>query len=180
MARLILVRHCESESNRAGGLDGGKNSPLSGRGRAQTKAVRRAFEGLGLDWAVLISSPLARAADTAAVIGQVLNVTVDFDVSLSAGETVVGRKLDLDDPATLDIIGGEMLEALQARMAEGAETLVVVSHRYPIWALLTRLYGQRGTEIMGGLNDLGNGDRLEFVFLDGEAQGEPVHWPLSE
>jgi broad specificity phosphatase PhoE len=178
MARVILVRHCESESNRAGPEGGGSNSPLSARGRAQAEAVYRAFLDLGLHDAVLLSSPLTRAADTAAAIGRALGVGVELDARLGAGEMVAGRALDLDDPATLLIIGGEIAGALQARIAAGAETLVVVSHRYPIWALLTRLYGGRGAEIMDELNNLGNGDSLELVLLDGEAPGEPIHRPL--
>jgi broad specificity phosphatase PhoE len=38
MARVILVRHCESESNQLGDLDGGSNSPLSPRGREEGQA----------------------------------------------------------------------------------------------------------------------------------------------
>jgi broad specificity phosphatase PhoE len=38
MARVILVRHCESESNQLGDLDGGSNPPLSPRGREEEQA----------------------------------------------------------------------------------------------------------------------------------------------
>ena len=178
MARVILVRHCESEANRAGPEGGGSNSPLSARGREQAVAVRAAFLDLDLGEAVLISSPLTRAADTAAAIGRALGVEVEFDVRLAAGDVQAGR-FDLDDPSTLPIVGGEVLEAMRERIDGGAEVLVVVSHRYPVWALLTRLLGDRGTQIMDELNNLGNGDSLEFVMADGAAQGEPLHRPLK-
>jgi broad specificity phosphatase PhoE len=117
--------------------------------------------------------------DTAAAIGAAIGVTAEVDDRLGAGEMVASRSLDPADPATLPIIGGEVLEALSERVEAGAETLVVVSHRYPIWALLERLYGPRGTEIMDELDNLANGDQLEFVLVDGAALHEPIHRPLA-
>ncbi|HZC16021.1 MAG TPA: histidine phosphatase family protein [Caulobacteraceae bacterium] len=176
MTRVILVRHCESEANRAGPEGSGSNSPLSARGREQAEAVHAAFSGLCLGEAVLISSPLTRAAKTAEAIGRALGADIEFDARLGAGEIQAGR-FDLDDPATLPIVGAEVLEALCERI-EGGEVLIMVSHRYPIWSLLTRLYGNRGTELMDELNNLGNGDRLEFTLEGGAVQGEPLHRPL--
>jgi broad specificity phosphatase PhoE len=178
MARVILVRHCESEANRAGPEGGGSNSPLSARGRTQAGAVHRAFLAQNLGEAVLISSPLTRAADTAAAIAQALGVAVAFDARLGAGEMQAARSLDLNDPASLQIVGDEVLAAFSERIDGGAETLVAVSHRYPIWAVLTRLLGERGTEIMDELNNLGNGDSLELTLREGAVDGEPIHRPL--
>jgi broad specificity phosphatase PhoE len=183
MTRVILVRHCESEANRAGPERGGPNAPLSARGRAQAEAVRRCFEDMArvdpsLRAATLVSSHLARAADTAAAIGGALGVPAAHDPRLGAGETLAGR-YDLDDPATLLVVGPEVLAALRERADAGADPLVVVSHRYPIWALLTLLYGDRGEAIMDELNNLGNGDRLEFTLIAGASPAEPVHRPLS-
>ncbi len=92
---------------------------------------------------------------------------------------VAARALDPGDPATLPIVGAEVHAAIVERIAAGAATLVVISHRYPIWALLDRLYGARGTEIMDTLNNLANGDQLEVSLVDGEADGEPLHRPLA-
>jgi broad specificity phosphatase PhoE len=178
MARVIPVRHCESEANRSGPEGGGSNSPLSARGRVQAAAVHRAFLAQDLGEAVLISSPLTRAADTAAAIAEALRAPVAFDARLGAGEMQAARNLDLNDPASLQIVGGEVLEAFRERIDAGAATLVAVSHRYPIWAVLTRLYGDRGTEIMDELNNLGNGDSLELRLERGATDGEPVHRPL--
>jgi broad specificity phosphatase PhoE len=178
MARVILVRHCESESNRAGPEGGGSNSPLSARGRGQVLAVHRAFLALDLGRATLISSPLARAADTAAAISRAVELGVEFDDRLGAGEMQAARQLDLNDPASLQMVGGEVLQAISERIFGGADTVVAVSHRNPIWAVLTRLFGDRGTEIMDQLNNLGNGDSLELALRDGAADGEPIHRPL--
>jgi broad specificity phosphatase PhoE len=179
MARVILVRHCESESNRVAGLDRKKNSPLSAHGRAQTEAVRAAFAASGLTGAVLLSSPLARAADTAAAIAQALDVEVEHDERLGAGETWAGQRFNLDDPATLLVVGATVADALAERIDAGAETLIAVSHRYPIWALLVRLYGDRGTDIMDEVQDLANGDWLELTLTGGAALDEPIHRPLE-
>jgi broad specificity phosphatase PhoE len=179
MARVILVRHCESESNRVAGLDRQKNSPLSARGRTQATAVRAAFSAAGLTDAVLLSSPLARAADTAAAIADALSVAVEHDARLGAGETWAGQQFVLDDPTTLLIVGATVADALAERIDAGAETLIAVSHRYPIWALLVRLYGDRGTAIMDEVHDLANGDRLELTINASGAWSEPVHRPLE-
>ncbi len=182
MVRVILVRHCESESNRAGPEGGGSNSPLSARGRAQAASVRRGFEASlaqdpSLRGATLISSHLTRAADTAAAIGAALGLEPTHDPRLGAGETLVGR-YDLDDPATLLVVGAEVLAALSERADARADPLIVVSHRYPIWALLTVLYGARGTAIMDALNNLENGDRLEFDLVGRASLADPIHRPL--
>ncbi|HTX50240.1 MAG TPA: histidine phosphatase family protein [Caulobacteraceae bacterium] len=183
MARVILVRHCESESNRGGPEGGGSNSPLSVRGREQAEAVREAFASAAardptLRRSTLICSHLARAVDTAAAIGAALDIVASLDPRLGAGETLVGR-YDLDDPATLKIVGAQVLAALSERTHAGADPLVAVSHRYPIWALLTVLYGDRGTAIMDQLNNLGNGDRLELDLIAGASPSEPAHRPLN-
>jgi len=178
MARVILVRHAESESNRGGGLDGGQNSPLSRRGRAQAAAAGRAFAGFDARGAALLTSPLDRAVDTAAAIGAAIGAAPIADVRLSAGETWAARALDLDDPATLPVVGEMVLAALAERIDAGAATIVAVSHRYPIWALLVRLMGDRGTALMDALDNLANGDQLE-LFLAGDAVvGAPIHRPL--
>jgi len=179
MARVILVRHCESESNR-GGPDGAVfNAPLSRRGRAQAAVVHRTFAASGPRGARLLSSPLVRATDTAAAISAAIGADVEIDDRLGAGEMVANRALDPGDPATLPIIGAEVFNAILERVRTGAETLIVVSHRYPIWALLDRLYGVRGTEIMDELDNLANGDQLEFTLLEGAACGDPVHRALA-
>ncbi|HLK24578.1 MAG TPA: histidine phosphatase family protein [Caulobacteraceae bacterium] len=179
MARVILVRHCESESNRAGPEGAPLNSPLSALGRAQAEAVRAAFAAKGPRGALLLSSPLQRATDTAAAISAAIGGGVQLDDRLGAGEMVASRALDPGDPATLPIVGAEVLAALSERIEAGAQTLVVVSHRYPIWALLEHLYGARGTEIMDQLDNLANGDQLEITLADGRPVGEPTHRPLA-
>lgn len=176
MPRIIVVRHCESEANRGGPEAGGSNSPLSARGRAQAQAVREDIAGLGLIAPVLLSSPLDRAADTARAIDQALGVGVAFDQRLSAGETVMARDLDLTAPATVLAIGAEILQVLAERLDAGVETLVVVGHRYTIWALLTVLLGD--IEAAKAVH-LANGDQLDLALENGALVAEPTHRRLA-
>lgn len=66
MARVILIRHGESEANRDGRSLGRADSPLTERGRRQVAALGRALadEPIGR----VLSSPLRRAADAAAAV----------------------------------------------------------------------------------------------------------------
>ena len=62
---LILVRHGESTGNAEGRLLGRIDSPLTERGSAQARSLADAVAGATR----LISSPLARARDTAEALG---------------------------------------------------------------------------------------------------------------
>jgi 2,3-bisphosphoglycerate-dependent phosphoglycerate mutase len=80
-ARLILIRHGETEWNREGRIQGyHRDSPLtaSGRAQAQRLAQRLAGEGLG----ALHSSDSARARQTAAPIAAAMKVDVAYDAAL--------------------------------------------------------------------------------------------------
>jgi broad specificity phosphatase PhoE len=151
---LVLVRHGQSELNAAGRLAGRLDSPLTGLGVAQAKAVAASLADVG-EPAEVISSPLHRARDTAAAIG--LPVVVDQRwIELDYGP-YDGRLL-ADVPAEMWAAwrsdasyappGGESLAALGRRVRQACEELlrdpdrltVVVSHVSPIkaavaWAL---------------------------------------------
>lgn len=174
MTHVILVRHCESASNAAGDTLSVRNAPLSPRGREQALTVEATFLDLAFDHPRLITSPLLRALDTAAAVERALNLTAETDERLSAGESI-GTRLDLKAPETLQIIGVEVLAALTERAAE-AGTLIVVSHRYPMWALLTCLTGDGARAIM---DKVANGDRLEFRLSGDRIEGNIEHRPLA-
>ena len=71
MTTLILVRHGESEWNRAGRIQGQVNSPLTDLGINQTKAIRDYLSGILLNQELEIyTSPLDRAIQTAEIIAQ--------------------------------------------------------------------------------------------------------------
>ncbi len=66
---LILVRHGESEWNRAGRIQGQVNSPLTDLGISQARAISDYLSGIFLNQELEIySSPLERAIQTAQII----------------------------------------------------------------------------------------------------------------
>ncbi len=69
MRTLILVRHGESEWNRAGRIQGQVNSPLTDLGISQARAISDYLSGIFLNQELEIySSPLERAIQTAQII----------------------------------------------------------------------------------------------------------------
>ena len=64
---VVLVRHGETEWSRAGKHTGRTDVPLTDQGREQAVAVREALHGR--IFALVLTSPLARAADTAWLSG---------------------------------------------------------------------------------------------------------------
>ena len=142
---LYLVRHGESEWNRIGRIQGRRESPLTGTGRAQAAALGRMLRAVlpdpGID---IVASPLQRAFETATIIAGALdraprraastraaagNVRTDeritdFDVGILAGypgwDAVAAdypelARLRLEDPVRFRPPGGESGAAVLAR-----------------------------------------------------------------
>jgi len=70
--RIWLIRHAESTWNAAGRWQGRADPPLSERGRAEAGNLAGALAGAGLE--ALFASDLARAAQTAALLGAALGL----------------------------------------------------------------------------------------------------------
>lgn len=80
MTRLFLVRHAESEWNAEGRWQGQANPGLSVRGLLEAERAAAHLRG---EIARIVSSDLRRAADTAYIIGRVLNIhPIDLDEGL--------------------------------------------------------------------------------------------------
>ena len=79
--RLLLIRHGESEGNLEGRIQGWDDYPLTNRGRRQ---AARSAERLAEEESIqeIVTSPLARAAVTAEIIGGVLGLPVRYDERL--------------------------------------------------------------------------------------------------
>jgi broad specificity phosphatase PhoE len=71
---LILVRHGESVANAQGLLLGRTDADLTAEGKAQVTSARRLLHAPVVE---LISSPLSRARDTAALLGLEVPVAID-------------------------------------------------------------------------------------------------------
>jgi probable phosphoglycerate mutase len=72
--RIILVRHGETDWNATGHIQGHSDTPLNAVGRTQAQRVARHLASEPVR--ALYSSDLARAFETATIIGQTLGLTV--------------------------------------------------------------------------------------------------------
>lgn len=153
---LIIVRHGRTEANAQGLLLGRLDPDLDEEGRRQAAAVAATLDRADR----IVSSPLARTRETAAVISASTGTEVEIDerwIELDYGEFDGVPLVDIPAEtwaswrrdATFCPPGGESLVELSARVRESltelaAEALthdiVVVSHVSPIkaaviWAL---------------------------------------------
>jgi broad specificity phosphatase PhoE len=149
--RAILIRHGETALNAAGVYRGRADIPLSPRGRAQSRAVRRALRGVRLDG--IYSSPLARARETARAIAAgrrgitVAGAEEFIDMDFGAWQGLTGAQIRdrfpvefrswIDRPQETRIAGAETLEEVGQRARAGLDrlerahpdaTIAVVSH----------------------------------------------------
>jgi broad specificity phosphatase PhoE len=181
--RLIFVRHGETPWNVTLQYQGQANVPLNERGREQ---ARRAAERLRrLEVSALYSSDVARAWETAEIIGAALGRTPrpmpeirEIDVGQWEGHTpeeLYRRFPDhmaefKRDPARTVRLGGESYAQLQARALlalqqiqeahQQGETVVAVSHGGTIRALLCHVIGLDLAQF--GRMWLDNGSLTEF------------------
>ena len=79
-ATLFAVRHGETEWNLIGRHQGHMDSPLTGKGIQQARALAEALVGRGIEF--IYSSDLARASKTAGLIGSRLNLPINTDQRL--------------------------------------------------------------------------------------------------
>lgn len=78
--RVVLWRHGQTDLNVAGRIQGSQDFPLNETGREQARSV--AVELAQLNPAMIVSSPLSRALDTARALGGVTGLDVEVDARL--------------------------------------------------------------------------------------------------
>ena len=149
---LLVVRHGQTAANAAGQLLGRADPPLTPLGEQQAAALAAAVGPVDL----VLSSPLARARQTAGAFGAAVEVDErwteldygDFD-NLAPGELPAGTWERWRVDADYTPPGGESLAALGRRVRAACDDVasraadgdvVVVSHVSPIkaataWAL---------------------------------------------
>jgi broad specificity phosphatase PhoE len=188
---LLLVRHGETDWNRNGVLQGHLDVPLNDTGRIQAHALARRLQEWEVD--VIYSSDLARAAETAMIVGNRLGLEPLLRSELR--EIDVGRWGGLDhselrrrypeEVAALergeDIRrgGAERLSELQARMVAALEgicadhpgqTVLLVSHGGALKSLITSLLGLDLQEGVRRLSTRGNTGLTHMRFVEGRPQ----------
>mgnify|MGYP004537453099 FL=1 len=148
MKRLYLLRHGQTEFNVKKLVQGRCDSPLTDVGRQQAAMAAAWLKAHGVVPDKVISSPLARAMDTASLVATEL---LGQDAAVEPCEGIIERSYgtfeegphdalptDVWDPGE-DLVpfGGEGSQALQTRMVDtlttlisepGIKTLLAVSH----------------------------------------------------
>jgi broad specificity phosphatase PhoE len=161
--RLILIRHGETEHNRGNITLGRADVELNDRGIAQARVLADSFIRPP---AIVYSSPLCRASDTASAIARHTGCEVQADndlVEMDVGEMehVTGEELRerypdflrvwmSDECADARMPGGETLREVQERAmrfveraaaAHVNETVVAVSHNFVILTVVCEALG---------------------------------------
>jgi probable phosphoglycerate mutase len=156
MTRLAVLRHAATEWNAAGRLQGRADMPLSAAGRAELAGRRLPDELAGFVW---VASPLARAVETARLLGGRPTIEprlIEMDWGGYEGSTLAelrarhGAAFAANEALGLDLRppGGESPREVQERLkpwlielaASGRDT-VAVTHKGVIRALLALATG---------------------------------------
>ncbi len=161
--RLVVVRHAETEWNRARRYQGWQDTPLSELGRAQAEAAGRLLAAQKL--AAVWSSPLERARETAAAIAAPHGLAVREEPAfreMRFGEwegltrdEVSARfpkeyQVWADTPHLVAVPGAETLAEVRARVLAGlgnlraahdGETVCLVAHGISIRLLILEALG---------------------------------------
>jgi phosphoserine phosphatase len=163
MLRLILIRHGETEWNIEGRYQGQADPPLNAKGWRQARSLAKKLNGVGLE--MLISSPLKRAAQTAQILAEKLELPVIFDnrlMEIHQGDWQTRLRSDIEkhypdlfhrwesEPWQVTPPNGENLVQVQSRVYEFLDNLAgrysdacigIVTHRIPIALIKMRYQG---------------------------------------
>ena len=162
--KILLIRHGQTDFNRERRLQGGLPVPLNAHGRAQARALAQYLQPLSIDR--IHASPLARADETAQIVGAALQRTVHHDprlreigFGLFEGLTYAQAKARHPQVHRLwqggymryRVPGGESRRDVQRRMHAAwadaaalpdAAAVALVSHGSAIKLLLAHLYAR--------------------------------------
>jgi broad specificity phosphatase PhoE len=162
-ARLILIRHGQTEWNATGRWQGQADPPLNDLGRAQARQT--AQELISHDIDVLISSDLARARETAEIIGVAIGLPVQLEPRLREinlgdwqglySDEIRARWPDemktwIESPLAIRPPHGESIRELAARVWAAVDDLVtrypdkcvgIVAHELPIASIIVHTSG---------------------------------------
>jgi broad specificity phosphatase PhoE len=179
-ARILLVRHGETDWNIEGLVQGRSDLPLNERGREQAHAVAGALGGRGIRR--IVSSPLRRAMQTAGIIAAALGLD-RFDVDADLVEQAFGRAegrrwADATAEYPDGVPGVEDRPSVVTRATAALErwampgrTIAVVTHRGVINALRLSV-GEHPDTVTPAF---GNASIHEVVLADGRLRAAAEH-----
>ncbi len=187
MTAFALVRHGETDWNRARRIQGSTDIPLNDTGRAQAAAAGALLRGRR--WSRIIASPLSRAAETAAIIAEGVGMPApEHDAAFverhyGEAEGCTGAELDARFPDGVEGPGRESREAVAERVIDGlhrvaaehpGEAIIVVCHGGVIRSVLESVAPGRHRE------PITNGSVHSFLHADGALELVAFDDPLDE
>jgi len=122
---LLLVRHGETDWNADGRLQGQTDRPLSDYGRRQARKLAEALEGEELE--AIYSSDLARARQTAEIVGERLGLPVELDPELREKDWGTWEGLTAVERDRVEFVG----ESTQAHQERILGALRRIAERHP-------------------------------------------------
>jgi broad specificity phosphatase PhoE len=160
MRRLTLIRHALTDWNASGRFQGHSDVPLSSAGREQAERLRE-YAATFRDLDLVVTSPLARAVETAAIAFPGVRVRQDERLRELHFGRFEGRTLEenraspewgtwVDDPFDRAPPGGESYRELRTRVVDWYDEslarhrdlhVVAVTHSGTLQMLLSHLIG---------------------------------------
>jgi broad specificity phosphatase PhoE len=168
---IWFIRHAESEANRAGVWQGRTDGPLSEEGRRQLGALATRLRNVEFD--LVVTSPLARARETAEVVGPAITDPGFAEVDLGEWEERALAELVVDHaPEMRELRGGAdipfgrtgerpsefsarirtAIDRVHNRLRPGGKA-AVVTHGGVIDTLIERTFGRVDGHRVGGFAD---------------------------
>lgn len=157
MRQLTLIRHAVTDWNTSGRFQGQSDIPLSVKGKAQARALGKRLGKLS-DIALLYSSPLKRATQTASIALPDHDIIEDprlmeLHFGTFEGRTLAENELSeawqqwYRDPFGTQTPGGESYQDLRKRVIDwlqelpDAEHIIAFTHSGTIQMLITHVLG---------------------------------------
>ena len=177
MTRISLVRHGQTDWNLAKRIQGASDIPLNDTGRAQAEATAQALAGGSYD--AIYTSPLGRAAETAAIIAGRTGLDSPHPLPALAerrygeAEGLTGAEILARWPEGTPVPGRESRDAVVERALPAllelgerhpGESIIVVSHGGVIGSIARHVTGHARP---GPGEVIPNGSVHEFVYDDG-------------
>src|SRR5204862_5822761 len=125
MTALLLVRHGETDWNAEGRLQGQTDRPLSDYGRRQARQLAEELANEELE--AIYSSDLARARETAEIVGERLGLPVELDPDLREKDWGTWEGLTSVERDRVEFVG----ESTGAHRERILAALRQISERHP-------------------------------------------------
>ena len=182
MTNLYLVRHGETDWNRARRIQGSTDIALNDTGRGQATAAGQLLARR--DWDLIVASPLSRAHETASIIARQIGlpgpqlVAELVERRYGEAEGLNYQQVDERFPADSDVPGRETRDEVTLRVVPtllrlAAEhpggSIIVVSHGGVIRSVLNDIdpHNTHGTITNGSIHSLRVVDgSLELIAFD--------------